>query len=64
MTGPHRSILGREIEPVLRTTLTFDPNTFHVATADVRVSATWLDADTITGRALRIGRLRIPIETK
>lgn len=64
MTGPHRSILGREIEPVLRTTLTFDPNTFHVATADVRVSATWLDADTMTGRALRIGRLRIPIETK
>lgn len=64
MTGPHRSILGREIEPVLRTTLTFDPNTFHVATGDVRVSATWLDADTSTGRAVRIGRLRIPIEAK
>lgn len=64
MTGPHRSILGREIEPVLRTTLTFDPNSFHVATQDVRVSATWLDAETSTGRAARIGRLRIPIDSK
>lgn len=64
MTGPHRSILGREIEPVLRTTLTFDPNTFHVATADVRVSATWFDSDPTSGHAKRIGRLQFPIEAK
>lgn len=60
MTGPYRSILGREIEPVLKTTLTFDPNTFHVATDDVRVSATWFDADPSTGKATRIARLQIP----
>jgi 2',3'-cyclic-nucleotide 2'-phosphodiesterase len=57
MTGPYRSILGREIEPVLNTTLTFDPNTFHVATEDVRLSATWFDVDPNTGKASAIGRI-------
>ncbi len=57
MTGPYLSILGREIEPVLNTTLTFDPNMFHVATDDIRLSATWFDVDSSTGKAIRIGRI-------
>ncbi len=57
MTGPYESILGRSIEPVLNTTLTFDPNAFHVATEDVRLSGTWLDADPNTGKCLAIGRV-------
>jgi metallophosphoesterase (TIGR00282 family) len=44
MTGAYKSILGREIQPVLKTTLTFDPNTFHV--------------DPQTGLAKAIGRLQ------
>ena len=40
MTGPFASILGREVAPVLATVLTFDPNAFHVATEDLRISAT------------------------
>ncbi|HUP81107.1 MAG TPA: TIGR00282 family metallophosphoesterase [Pirellula sp.] len=59
MTGPHRSILGRAIEPVLNTTLTFDPNSFHVAKEDVRLSGTWVDADPLTGKAVAIGRVRL-----
>jgi calcineurin-like phosphoesterase len=58
MTGAYRSILGREIQPVLKTTLTFDPNTFHVATEDVRLAATWVDVDPVTGLAKAIGRLQ------
>ena len=58
MTGAYRSILGREIQPVLKTTLTFDPNTFHVATEDVRLAATWVDVDPLTGLAKAIGRLQ------
>ena len=58
MTGPYKSILGREIQPVLKTTLTFDPNTFHVATEDVRLAATWVDVDPETGLAKAIGRLQ------
>lgn len=57
MTGPYESILGRAIEPVLNTTLTFDPNSFYVATEDVRLSGTWIDADPTTGKCLAIGRL-------
>lgn len=58
MTGAYRSILGREIQPVLKTTLTFDPNTFHVATEDVRMAATWVDVDPVNGMAKAIGRLQ------
>jgi metallophosphoesterase (TIGR00282 family) len=59
MTGPHKSILGRAIEPVLNTTLTFDPNSFHVATEDVRLSGTWVDADIESGKAINIGRVQL-----
>ena len=59
MTGPYRSVLGRAIEPVLNTTLTFDPNSFHVATEDVRLSGTWVDADPATGKAVGIGRVQL-----
>ena len=59
MTGPYRSILGRAIEPVLNTTLTFDPNPFHIATEDVRLSGTWVDVDIESGKAIRIQRLML-----
>jgi metallophosphoesterase (TIGR00282 family) len=59
MTGPYVSILGREIEPVLNTTISFDPNSFHVATQDVRLSCTWLDAEINTGKAVRVSRLQL-----
>jgi 2',3'-cyclic-nucleotide 2'-phosphodiesterase len=59
MTGSHLSILGREIEPVLNTTLTFDPNSFHVATEDVRLCSTWIDVDPSTGKAISIQRLQL-----
>lgn len=58
MTGPYRSILGREIEPVLNTTLSFDPNSFHVATEDIRLSGTWVDIDVASGKAARIQRIQ------
>jgi 2',3'-cyclic-nucleotide 2'-phosphodiesterase len=59
MTGPHKSILGRAIDPVLNTTLTFDPNSFHVATEDVRLSGTWVDADIESGKAINMGRVQL-----
>src|SRR5206468_9390616 len=37
MTGPFRSILGREIDRVMETTLTFNPTQFDVAEGDVRL---------------------------
>ena len=57
MTGPHESILGRRIDRVMETTLTFQPTQFDVATGDVRLSGTLVDADEQTGKATAIRRL-------
>src|SRR4051794_11153577 len=57
MTGPHDSILGRRIDRVLETTITFQPTQFEVATDDVRLCGTIVDADPTTGRATGIRRL-------
>jgi metallophosphoesterase (TIGR00282 family) len=59
MTGPFRSILGREIERVMETTLTFNPTQFDVAEGDVRLCGTIVDVDPATGRATAIRRLRV-----
>jgi 2',3'-cyclic-nucleotide 2'-phosphodiesterase len=61
MTGPFESILGRKVEPVLRHSVSFEPTSFHVATGDVRLSASWLDIDQATGRCCRIERLQWPL---
>ena len=57
MTGPHESILGRRIDRVLETTLTFQPTHFDVATEDVRLCGTIVDCDPGTGKATAIRRL-------
>jgi metallophosphoesterase (TIGR00282 family) len=57
MTGPHLSILGRRIDRVLETTVTFQPTQFDVADGDVRLCGTVVDADPTTGRATAIRRL-------
>lgn len=57
MTGPHDSILGRRIEPVMVTTLTFRPTHFDVAAGDVRLNGAIVDLDPATGHATAIQRL-------
>jgi metallophosphoesterase (TIGR00282 family) len=57
MTGPHASILGRRVDRVLETTLTFQPTQFEVAAGDVRLCGTIVDADPAAGRATSICRL-------
>jgi len=57
MTGPHDSILGRRIDCVLKTTLTFNPTHFDVANGDVRICGTIVEFDPATGRASGIRRL-------
>jgi len=43
MTGPHESVLGREIAPVVGRFLDGLPRRFEVATGDVRLSATQVE---------------------
>ncbi len=59
MTGPHESVLGREIEPVIGRFLDGMPRRFEVATGDVRLSAALVDFDS-TGRAGKIEWLSVP----
>lgn len=57
MTGPFDSIIGRRIDRVMQTTLTGLPTEFDVATGDVRLCGTLVDADEDSGRATAIERI-------
>ena len=59
MTGPYDSILGRRIDRVLYTTVTFVPSMFDVATGDVRLGGAIVDVDAATGRASAIRRVML-----
>jgi calcineurin-like phosphoesterase len=59
MTGPYDSILGRRIDRVLSTTITFVPSPFDVATGDPRLAGALVDVDPATGRAHAIRRLML-----
>jgi hypothetical protein len=58
MTGPFRSILGREIEPVLKSFVTRMPFYFRVAREDVRMTGVVLKIDEETGKARQIKRVQ------
>ncbi len=58
MCGPYDSILGRRIDRVLGTTMTFIPSAFEVASGDVRLGGAIIDLDPATGQAESIRRFR------
>jgi metallophosphoesterase (TIGR00282 family) len=59
MTGPYDSILGRRIDRVLSTTMTFVPSAFDVATNDPRLAGAIVEIDAGTGRATMIRRIML-----
>jgi len=62
MTGPHESILGREIEPIVRRFLTQMPQKFDVAKGGIRLNGAVIQVDAISGKALSIQRLNVPFD--
>lgn len=62
MTGPHESILGREIEPIINRFLTQMPQKFDVAKHGIRLNGALVEIDVDTGRALQIKRVSLPLE--
>ncbi len=62
MSGPHESILGREIEPVLRRLRAGTPAKFGVGKGDVRLQGVIVTIDTESGRASGIERLDVALE--
>lgn len=56
-TGPHESVIGREIDPIVQRFLTNMPQRFEVAKERVMLQGALIDIDELTGRALRIQRV-------
>jgi len=56
-TGPHESVLGREIEPVLKRFLTGMPQRFEVAKNNVLLHGCMIEIDDASGKALKIQRV-------
>lgn len=63
MSGPYASIIGRDIKRILKTTTTFEPCHFHVATRDVRLCGAVVDAGD-DGLATAIERFEMSVESK
>ena len=59
MTGPYDSILGRRIDRVLSTTISFVPSAFDVAEGDPRLAGALVDIDPATGQSQAIRRLMV-----
>ena len=59
MTGPYESILGRRIDRVLSTTITFVPSSFDVATGDPRLAGALVEIDAASGQSVAIRRVMV-----
>jgi metallophosphoesterase (TIGR00282 family) len=60
-TGPHESVLGREIEPVVKRFLTGQPQRFEVAKERVLLQGVVIEVDQNTGCALKTLRVSEPL---
>jgi len=56
-TGPHESVIGREIDPVIRRFLTLQPQKFAVATERVFLQGALIEVDAYSGKAVSIKRI-------
>jgi metallophosphoesterase (TIGR00282 family) len=60
-TGPQESVLGREIEPIIRRFITCAPQRFKVASDRVMLQGAVIDVDETNGRARSIQRVNEPL---
>jgi 2',3'-cyclic-nucleotide 2'-phosphodiesterase len=60
-TGPHESVIGRDIDPVLRRFLTCQPQRFTVARGRVLLQGAIIEVDEASGHARSIVRVSEPL---
>ncbi len=60
-TGPHESVIGRQVEPIVRRFLTSRPQRFEVAKGRVLLQGAVVEIDEQTGHAQRIVRVSEPL---
>ena len=63
-TGPHDSVIGREIEPIIKRFMTNMPQKFEVAKGRVLLQGVILEIDERSGRATRIERVSEPLNNE
>jgi metallophosphoesterase (TIGR00282 family) len=61
MTGPKDSVLGREVEPVIKKFLSGVPQKFDVAKGKPTLEGAIVDVDMKTGKARSIERIRVEV---
>jgi metallophosphoesterase (TIGR00282 family) len=64
MTGSHDSIIGRNVDSVLKSFRTQMPYSYEVATSDVRMDAVLVEVDTNTKKAGKIERVTIKSDSE
>ena len=60
-TGPQESVLGRDIEPIIKRFLTNLPQRFTVASECVVLNGALIEIDPVTGKAVKIQRISQPL---
>ncbi len=60
MTGPYDSVLGMKKDLAIKRLVTSTPHKYEVASNDVRLCAVYVQADTETGRALKMESVIFP----
>jgi len=60
-TGPHDSVIGREIEPIIKRFMTNMPQKFEVAKGRVLLQGAVVEIDERGGKAIRIERISEPL---
>ncbi len=60
-TGPHESVLGRKIEPIIKRFTTNLPQRFEVASQRILLQGVVVEIDPSSGRALSIHRISEPL---
>ena len=63
-TGPHESVIGREIGPVVQRFLTAMPQKFEVAKGRIMLQGALVEIDAATGKAVHIQRVSEALATK
>lgn len=61
-TGPHESVLGRQIEPVIKRFLTNMPQRLEVAKNKLVLQGALVEVDDVTGKASSIRRVSEPVQ--
>jgi metallophosphoesterase (TIGR00282 family) len=61
-TGPHESVIGREIQPVIQRFLTLMPQRFEVAKERICLNGAIVEIENATGKALKIERVMQALE--